>query len=203
MPILAQIAAYPGAGKTYMARALMEEYKGSALLIRDTDDMLVQAGSAAGNNREKFRKLFLKKMRDFAKKNSSKFIVFVGTFGYDPVWQAGYYPVLDDTTLLWMNVSIKVAVEQSITRFLTEKMKDPVKWIKTLRKLGSEKIHEHFDDQLNPITREEIWKDLKPVFLKKGFIPKSREDIIIFIIQLLEHAHDAQIVLTGSKRRKL
>lgn len=167
MPIVAQIAGFPGAGKTYLSERLAQTLHRSDVVVYDTDDLLWKANHS---DPQKVQQRFRRLMLQYAARNPDKKIVFVGTFGFNPEFQQTYYAVLDGVALFWMDVPLELATERAIARYVSHQMGTPNQRIASMRKLRSEAaVSCLLNEQLNPFCRDATWGAMKGVFLAHGF----------------------------------
>ncbi len=146
--LLAQIAGYPGAGKTRLCATLKRLY-GASLTVIDTDTIL-------GNVEEGVNRI---------SRESRVHVVAVGTFGLEPDLQPAGYPVFTSNFYWWLDVPLDLSMERALKRQIKACRNNFDKFLKLQRSKTSQEISAWLNEYMNMKYRGERWRGLKDYFM--------------------------------------
>lgn len=166
--LLAQIAGYPGAGKTRLCATLRALY-GDRLLVIDTDD-------AVGD---------MTAFVDGLSARSNVPVVAIGTFGLDPGHQPNGYPVFASQFYWWLDVPLDICMERALRRQIIACHERFDRFMTLQRDQTVEETTDWLNDYLNVKFRAARWQGLKDYFLnftneadQRIFEPRSEDNIL-------------------------
>jgi len=149
--LLAQIAGYPGAGKTTLCATLRALYGDDRLLVIDTDD-------AVGD---------LTAFVEGASARSNVPVIAVGTFGLDPGHQPNGYPVFASHFYWWLDVPLEECMERALRRQVAACHERLDGFVALQKSQTAEETSLWLNNYLNAKVRGAQWKGLKDLFLNE------------------------------------
>lgn len=163
MPLLAQIAGYPGSGKTTICGLINQLYRD--IVAIDTDDILSQG------------KDIRTEVNNFLHKNSDANVVLIGTFGYSPDEQKDEYPIFPAKYHWWLNMPLDVCMERALKRQVKACFTNYEKFLQLQKDKTMEEMSTWLNEYMNMKYRAKQWEKMKSLFLEHSFAEYSEDEI--------------------------